>query len=433
MRKICLLACVACASWGALRAQSPGTPEPLSGWRFFKEVQAPRNYGGLMNFVLDRETLDWARADQSDLRLYDSAGREIPYVLRVRREVETQNTFTAREFNRGTEGGAAQVSCDLGERPVQHNEVEIDTAGNNFRRLAEVEGSADGTAWSKLASDAILFRFAAGGRSVEQQAVAYPVSRYRYLRVRVNRDPQVDRAAPEIVGLRIRRSVHMKGEMVEWPAVIEGGESDRVYGRPASIWRMDLGGRVPLQRLVVTVGGSAFSRPFLLEVIDVPTAPVMIASGELTRREEAGAAPLTFDFSERFARRLKLTVTDDRNLPLPISSFTAMSAARQVVFELGPSPAAPLRLYYGSSRALEPHYDLAARFPADLSSRPLMRLALGPQRENPVYQPEPKPFSERSPWLVYVVLAAASLALAALLMSLARASANREQSGLSTP
>jgi hypothetical protein len=159
----------------------------------------------------------------------------------------------------------------------------------------------------------------------------------------------------------------------------------------------------------------------------------MIASGELTRREEAGAAPLTFDFSERFARRLKLTVTDDRNLPLPISSFTAMSAARQVVFELGPSPAAPLRLYYGSSRALEPHYDLAARFPADLSSRPLMRLALGPQRENPVYQPEPKPFSERSPWLVYVVLAAASLALAALLLSLARASANREQSGLSTP
>jgi hypothetical protein len=423
MRKICLVVCVACASWGALRAQAPGTPEPLGAWPYFKEIQPPRSYSGLMDFVLDREVLDQARTGQSDLRLYDSAGREIPYLLRIRREVETQNTFTAREFNRGTEGGAALLSCDLGEQPLQHNEVEIDTAGNNFRRLADIEGSLDGIAWSKLASDAILFRFAAGGRTVEQQAVAYPVSRYRYLRVRVNRDPQVDRAAPEIIGLRIRRSVHMQGEMVGWTAILEGREADRVYGRPASVLRMDLGGRVPIERLVVAIGGGAFSRPFQLEGIDDPAAPVMIASGELTRRVDAGAAPLVFDFSERFARRLKLTVTDDRNGPLPISTITAMSAARQVVFPLSPTYTAPLRLYYGSARALEPHYDMAARLPADLASRPLARLTLGPQRDNPVYQPEPKPFSERAPWLVYIVLAAASAALAAILLSLARASA----------
>ncbi|MGO9095965.1 MAG: DUF3999 family protein [Bryobacteraceae bacterium] len=423
MRKIRLVVCVVCASWGALRAQAPGTPEPLGAWPYFKEIQPPHNYAGLLDFVLDREVLDQARANQSDLRLYDSAGREIPYARRVRREVETQNTLTAREFNRGTEGGAVLVSCDLGEQVVQHNEVEIETAGNNFRRLADVEGSLDGIAWSKLASDAILFRFAAGGRTVEQQAVDYPVSRYRYLRVRVNRDPQVDRAALEIVGVRIRRSVHMKGEMVGWTAILEGREADRVDGRPASVWRMDLGARVPLERLAVTIAGESFSRPFQLEGIDDPAAPVMIASGELARREGAGAAPLSFDFSERFARRLKLTVIDDRNEPLPISAINAMSVARQVVFALSPTAAAPLRLYYGAARALEPRYDMAARLPADLSSHPPIRLALGPQRDNPVYRPEPQPFSERAPWLVYVVLAAASLALAAILISLARASA----------
>jgi len=70
-------------------------------------------------------------------------------------------------------------------------------------------------------------------------------------------------------------------------------------------------------------------------------APVVIASGGLTRRADAGAAPLYFDFSERFARRLKLTVIDDRNAPLPISGITAMSVARQVVFEPGPWPPLP--------------------------------------------------------------------------------------------
>jgi len=119
------------------------------------------------------------------------------------------------------------------------------------------------------------------------------------------------------------------------------------------------------------------------------------------------------DFSERFARRLKLTVIDDRNAPLPISTVTAMSAARQVVFPL--SPLTPLPSVC-TTAAPEPWSRITTWPPGFLGPefRPLARLTLGPQRDNPVYQPEPKPFSERAPWLVYVFLAAASLALAAI-------------------
>jgi hypothetical protein len=56
-----------------------------------------------------------------------------------------------------------------------------------------------------------------------------------------------------------------------------------------------------------------------------------------------------------------------------------------------------------------------------------VRLALSAQLPNPIYSPEPKPFSERAPWLIYVVLAAASLALAAILLSLARAARAQPQ------
>src|ERR1035441_3420681 len=128
----------------SLGSQAAPTPEPRSAWLYFKEIRAPHPAGGLVDFVLDRETLDQARVNQEDLRLYDSAGREIPYVLRVRRDVATSNAFPAREFNRGVDGGVTQLSLDLGERPEQHNQVEIDTAGNNFRRLVDVGGSADG-------------------------------------------------------------------------------------------------------------------------------------------------------------------------------------------------------------------------------------------------------------------------------------------------
>ncbi len=423
MKQVFLAGCLAVTLWAMLWAQAPRTPEPLSAWPYFKEIQPHTNSSGLVDFVLDRETLDKARTDHADLRIYDNTGREIPYVLRVRREIEVHDAFTAREYNRGVEGDATQVSCDLGEQPQEHNEVEIETAGNNFRRLAEVQGSLDGERWFTLASDAILFRFEAEGRSAEQQAVTYPVSRYRYLRVRVNRDPQTDRVPPEIKSLRVRRSIHMKGEMVRFESSPQGREADRVYGRPASIWRADLRGRLPVQRLTIMTGMDAFSRPFQLEAIDDPAAPSMLASGELTRRNDLESNSITVDFGEHFARHLKLTVTDDRNDPLTIGSISAQSAARQVIFESSSAGTAPVRLYYGNAKALAPHYDLGTRIAADLV--PPVRLSLLPQRDNPIYRPEPKPLSERSPWLVYFVLAAASVALAAILVNLARVSAKR--------
>jgi hypothetical protein len=414
------MALAAGALCGALQAQASLTPEFLSAWLYFKEIQMPRAAGGLQEFVLDRETLDGSRAGQSDLRLYDSAGRETPYMLRVRRDVATSNAFPAREFNRSADGGATQVSLDLGEQAQQHNQVDVETTGNNFRRLVDVQGSPDGAQWSTLASGSIIFRFAAAGRSAEQQAVDYPVSRYRYLRIRVIRDPQVDQAAPELIGARVRRSVQIKGEMRSFAGSLEGREPDRVNARPASIWRVDLGGRVPIQRVLIMAGDGVFSRPFQLEAVDNWAAPVLLASGELVRRENTGGQ-LAIEFAEQFARRLRLTVTDDRNAPLSIATITAQGAARQVVFDSATAGSGPLRLYYGNPRAMAPRYDLAARLPSDLSPR-LPRLTLGPQHENPIYRPEPKPFSERSPWLVYVVLGAASVVLAAILVSLARES-----------
>ena len=360
--------CAACATGilcGTLWSQAARTPERQSAWPYYNEIQAR---SGLLEFQLDRKVLDKARPDQADLRLYDNAGSEIPYALRIRREVDTHSLFTSREFNHAVEGTAALVSCDLGAQVQEHNEVVISTAGNNFRRLVDVQGSPDGERWFTLASQAILFRFSADGRSAEQNSVSY---------------------------------------------------ADPLQGRPASIWRIDLQGRIPLQSLVLNVGERTFSRPFQLEIVDDPAKPEMIASGDLNRREDNAAAPAQIDFGERFARRLKLTVTDDRNPPLPIYSVTALSAARQVIFH---APNGTVRLYYGNPKGIVPHYDLALRIPIDANGT-FPRVLLGPERANRLYRPEPKPFSERSPWLVYVVLISACVALAAILLNLTKVSA----------
>jgi len=415
MRLFVRIVCLCGMFSGALWTQYAPTPESLSAWPHFKEVAI---HGGLSDFNLDRDVLDKARADAADLRLYDSAGREIPYALHVRRDVDSHSLFTGHEFNRAVEGTASVVSCDLGAQPQEHNEVLVSMAGENFRRLAQVEGSPDGAQWFTLASQAILFRFSSSGRTAEQNSVSYPESRYRYVRVRVERDPQVDRAAPEITSLGVERAVRAKGENVSFEAVMESREADPFQGRPASIWRIDLGGRIPLQRLAIGVAQRTFSRPFQLEIVDDPASPQPLASGSIARTEEHAAAPVEIDFSEQFASHLKLTVIDDRNPPLEILGATALSAARQVVFIAAPGA---VRLYYGNPKGIAPHYDLASTIPADSSAA--ARLPLGPEQANPAYRPEEKPLSERSPWLVYLVLIGACAALAAILVNLAKMSA----------
>ena len=69
MKRIFPTGCLVLALLPAARAQAPGAPEPLSAWPYFKELRLPRAGPGLLDFVLDRETLDQARADQADLRL----------------------------------------------------------------------------------------------------------------------------------------------------------------------------------------------------------------------------------------------------------------------------------------------------------------------------------------------------------------------------
>src|SRR5438477_8257298 len=125
MKATLLAALAASISGGTLQAQPVPAPEPLSAWRYFKEIQVPRVSTDLLDLVLDREALSNARTDQADLRLYNAAGREIPYLLRVRRDVVTSSALPAREFNRSADRAASQLTLDLGEQPQQHNQVDV--------------------------------------------------------------------------------------------------------------------------------------------------------------------------------------------------------------------------------------------------------------------------------------------------------------------
>lgn len=417
------------------RAATAQEKESLIRWPHYREVTVPAGEAELADFMLDTAILGAARQDLGDLRLYDSAGKEVAYALRVLRDSVTVNDFEAHEFNRGDRGMTAELSLDLGAIPAEHNQIEIQSAGENFRRSVDIDGSLDGKDWARLVSNVKIFHFLSAGRSASVRTVNYPVSRYRYLRVRVAADPEADSKAPVISQMRVRKSFEVKGQKQTYPATVEKREEVRDRGRAASAYRIDLGGTVPLEGLRLEVAESGFTRPYRLESDD-RTYPRnwRIDEGDIERRAESPASAVSVQFQENSVRRLKLTVIDDRNPPLTITGASGFGSARQVVFEPKAAAPGPIRVYYGYQKAIAPNYDFASSLGDKLPSEPV-RVALGPQVDNPNYEPEPQPLTERSPWLIYGVLGLAALVLLAILRNLAksvRAGASDTASGEGT-
>jgi hypothetical protein len=418
------------------RAQDAAPPalEPRTRWQWYEDVRLPDwdRPPRWLDFVVPPSVFDNARQDLNDLRLYDAQDREVPYALRIRRAQDIQQPLEAREYNRTTlPDRIAELSLDLGATPGEHNQIVVVTNGSDFRRRLRVDAGDDGQTWQVLLDKVYLVHFRVDGRLIEVRRFAYPASRFRYLRVRVYPDTSLEADAPAITSVVVSRAVQVPGEEVILPASLGIREPVPADGGPGSAWVIDLGARVPCERLLFDVNDDEFVRSFRLEMIDTEEAgPSLtgprwqyIQNGEWRRRAGEEHRPMEIRFNEVQARQLRLVVTDFRNPSLNLAGVRYAAPARQVVFSAA-ELAAPLKLYFGNPKAESPHYDFAANLPERLDPAPL-RGTLGELAANPEYSPVPPPWTERWPWLVYVVLGVASLVLLVILIALGREALRR--------
>ena len=419
MKRIGLLTFVIVAATTLVLSVSAQTS--LSQWPYYVEVTPEQTGPGVYDVTVPLPIMDKSRPDLADLRLFDYNNREIPYGIRVRRDIDEKRDIPVRLFNAGFAGPAtSEVSVDLGESRGEHNEIEIETLGANFRRQVVIEGSDSGREWRTLNDDGVLFSFASQNAVAESQRITYPTSRYRYLRVRVSRDQLTDDQTPQVTSVKVSMAVREKGWLSSWGVAVPSYQLLRNQGAHASAWIIDLGARTPCDRLTLDIADESFSRPFQVESIDDDQNPRLLATGDLARHAGEEPKPLVIVFNEEVnARKLRLQITDYSNPTLNISGIVASAPARQFVYELKEPPAQPLRLFFGNANVTAPHYDFEKELPGRLSKEPL-HSSTSSVLANREYKPEPLPLTERVPWLIYLVLAVSSVALGFILYSLAR-------------
>lgn len=393
----------------------------LQGWAYYQEIELPQAAAEHFDLLVPVSVFDGAREDLGDLRLYDAADAEVPYALRVREQKSTQEKIESKRFNEGKgPQGSGEMSLELPEQRKGHNRIDLKLDGQNFRRRATVEGSDDGESWSELADENLL-RFQSLDK--ENLSLRYSASSYRYLRVRVYRDPEVDEEPVVIQAAEVSRHVDVPGEYVTREAVLSEREAVRSDFEPASAWRIDLGGKqTPVRWLYAEIAEAEFARDYQLQAATnnrfFPFETLHV--GNWQRRAEDEVQPLQIELDQELrAHRLRLLVADHANPPLNIERVTYSAPARQIVFANTGKLQSPLRLYFGNPEASPPKYDFDRTLPERLAEPP-HRLEAGERQDNPNYVPPPKALTERWPYLVYVVLTLVCLALAALIVSIAR-------------
>jgi hypothetical protein len=148
-------------------------------WRNTQAVEVPAK--GLVRVNLPAPTFDAAQAGLEDLRIVDSKGNQVPYLIE-RLLPDPESAIRPTEFRSTIENGATHLNLKTGtSAPI--NGVSLETPATQFMKAVDVEGSNEGRTWTKLAGGDSLFQLPNGAMKLR---VSFPEGAWQFLRVSID-------------------------------------------------------------------------------------------------------------------------------------------------------------------------------------------------------------------------------------------------------
>lgn len=379
-------------------------PSAWNHWHYSAPVDVePTTTARLVGVVVPPAVIERSGRAPEDFRVIDDAGREVPFVFRVRRGVTEGAWRRVTVLEPSVAPGAyTQATIDLGPGAPAHNAIRLDlTSHGDFLTWVEVAISEDAASWRTLRDRAPVYdlRSEGMGRALD---VTYPDSLSRYLRIRV-----LDGTRPyRVTGAEVASLRTVAPDV----ASIDAGFAPDTPRPRKTTWvsTADVSGDW-VTELRVDGTPDAFDRPVSVEVSQDGRAWQPIASGEIFRRTERGVvrAASAVRIPETQAAHWRVTIDDRSDAPLAGVRPVLYVTPRRVVFRQ--EPGRRYALIYGNAKATRTDYEFARLTDADAIDA-ATPARLGAEAENEAYA-DPAPWTERHPVVLWAALGFAVLVL----------------------
>jgi hypothetical protein len=334
---------------------------------------------GLVKLSLPPATLDAARPALEDLRLYDDAGLEVPYLIE-RPKPAGKITQAAKSFEVSMSGKITDITIETGlDQPIDG--VTLQTPALAFLKAVQIAGSTDGRNYRTLAWGQPIFR-EPGGAS--QLYVAVPAGVWKRLRFDV-----IDQRSQPIpfTGASVHAAQVEPVPAEGVPITITGreehpGESRLTLNLGAAnldLADIQIDTSEPLFTRAVTVSVRHIAEDALREQ---PLAQGVVYRVSVENQPPSGNLIVPVE-SPVHSRELLLLIKNQDSPPLPI---TGVRVERRPVYLVFLARAAgPYHLLTGNNRCAAPRYDLAY-LGANLKSVGVSPLQPSPLADNPRYR-----------------------------------------------
>jgi Protein of unknown function (DUF3999) len=319
-------------------------------WRNTQALDVPAK--GLVRVNVPVVTLDAAKPGLEDLRIVDSKGNQVPYLIE-RLLPDPESTIRPTEFRSTIENGATHLNLKTGTgAPIIG--VSLETPATRFMKAADVEGSNDGTTWSKLAGGDSLFQLPNGATKLR---VSFPEGAWEFLRITID-----DLGSPPMpfTGARLHKArTTAPAETVA--VTIKTRDESPGTTRLA----LDLGAaNLTLGSLRIDTNEPVFTRAVTLAVPEVGDDGIRernIAEAVIYRVNVNGKneAHLEIPFESQIQTRELLMLIRNEDSP-PISIDTVRADRRLIRLTFFANQPGPYSLLSGNTQSAAPRYDLSA-------------------------------------------------------------------------
>jgi hypothetical protein len=319
-------------------------------WRNAQALDIP--VSGLVRLNIPTVTLDAAQPGLEDLRIIDSTGNQVPYLIE-RLLPDPESTIRPTDFGSTIENGATHLILKTGtSAPITG--VTLETPATRFMKAADVEGSTDGRTWTKLAGGDSLFQLSNGATKLR---VSVPEGAWQLLRITID-----DLGSPPIpfTGAHLHKA---RTNAPAEPVAVTIKSRDETPG--VTRLALDLGAaNLTLGSLRIESNEPVFTRNVTLAVSEVGDEGIRernIADAVIYRVNVNGKNEARLEIpleSQLQTRELFVLIQNEDSPPLLIDTVRADRRLVRLIFFA--NQAGQYSLLSGNTQCAAPRYDLSA-------------------------------------------------------------------------